>query len=101
MLDTNGNRVQLDQLDPSDALVTLGVKLAPTGNSEPQVERMLEATVAWADKIRAGHLQRHEAWLAMTSTIWKTMEYSLNALTLSKEECETIMRPVLQAGLNK
>jgi hypothetical protein len=61
----------------------------PSGNATDQVKQMRKLMEDWADHlIRTGKVKRHEAWLALTTTIWKTLEYPLNALTLSKAECE-------------
>jgi len=98
--DCDGARQMLERLDPHEAKETLGVWLAPSGNATDQVKQMRKLTEEWADHLRTGKLKRHEAWLALTTTIWKTLEYPLNALTLSKEECDYIMAPAIKSGLN-
>jgi hypothetical protein len=55
----------------------------------------------WRDLMRTGHLQQDDAWQALETTILKTLEYPLPALTLTETECNQIIRPVLDAGLNK
>jgi hypothetical protein len=61
---------------------------------------MRKLTEEWADQLQTGKLKRYEAWLALTTTIWKTLEYPLNALTVSKKECKYIMAPAIKLGLN-
>lgn len=60
---------------------------------------MTEKTKKWADNLRVGRISRPQAWLALTCTIWKTLVYPLPAMTLSKRQCEAIMRPAVQQGL--
>ena len=66
----------------------------------PQVERMKSTTRKWAAQMKAGYLKRHEAWLSLTTMIWKSLKYPLNATTISKKECVAIMEPALTVGLN-
>jgi hypothetical protein len=49
--------------------------------------------------MRTGKIKRDEAWLAITSTIMKTMSYPLPALNLSKQQCDDIMAPIIIYGL--
>jgi hypothetical protein len=53
----------------------------------------------WVDQLGTGKLSLPEAWLAVRMTIWKTLEYPLNKLTLSKAECDYIMAPPIKSGL--
>ena len=56
--------------------------------------------------ICTGHMDRHEAWTALTAVALKSIEYGLPALTLSEKDCTKIMWPLLQgylpeSGLNQ
>jgi hypothetical protein len=62
---------------------------------------MLEASHKWAAQIKASNLRQMDAWLALRSTIWKTLEYPLTCATLNDKQCEQIMRPAMSAGLAK
>jgi hypothetical protein len=93
------NRVQLDRLEVSAARETLGVFIAMDGNQDTQVQALLQKTNLWADKVRSGRLTPTEAWFSLTFCMMKTLEYPLMATSLSHEQCYTIMRPLLQAGL--
>ena len=53
----------------------------------------------WQDKVRTGHLNQLDAWLALNTTAMNSLEYPLLATTLSIEECTHIMAPILAAGL--
>jgi len=50
---------------------------------------MVRRHVHWTD----------EAWLAINTTIWRTLSYPLAALRLSKAQWEEIMAPILRYGL--
>jgi hypothetical protein len=62
---------------------------------------MPEASQKWAAQIKASNLRQMDAWLALRSTIWKTLEYPLICTTLTEKQCEQIMRPAMSAGLAK
>jgi hypothetical protein len=98
--DHNGVHQMLERLNPAKAKATLGVWQAPSGDATNQIHEMRKLTEECADQLCTGKLKQHKAWLALTTTVWKTLEYPLNALTLSKQECEFIMAPAMQAGLN-
>lgn len=50
---------------------------------------------------RTTSLSPIEAWYTLTSSVFKTLEYPLAALTISKEDWDKIMVPVLQTYLPK
>ncbi len=93
--DISGIRKELRRCEVHDAQETLGVFLAPDGNTLRQQEKMKELAIKWADCIRTGRISRDDAWLSFYSTIWKTLSYPLPALNLTQEECEKIMAPML------
>jgi hypothetical protein len=71
----------LDRLKASESRLTLGVDTAPDGNSDEEYKKLLAASKKWSVNIKAGQLTKHDAWHAMSSTIWKTFEYPLPATT--------------------
>jgi hypothetical protein len=85
----------------TEARKTLGVKTTPTGDKTAQFEHMLEASHKWAAQIKASNMRQMDAWLALRSTIWKTLEYPLTCTTLTEKQYEQIMRPAMSAGLAK
>jgi hypothetical protein len=91
--------VVLDLLEVSEARKTLGVMMVPNCNSTAEYERLLGESQKWASQVKAGNLQNIDAWLALRSTISKTLEYPLNATTLTQHRCTRISRPALEAGL--
>ncbi len=64
---------------------------------DAEVARLLQASVLWTAQIQAGHLSASDTWYALTHAIMKTVEYPMMATYLTKEECEKIMRPFLNA----
>ena len=102
MLNAEGRKVTIKQLQVSKGMKTLGVTLAPDGNNKDIVQALLEKASEWADLIQSGHpLLREEAWRALNSTILKGLEYPLLATTLTEEETEIIFSPIRQAALPK
>ena len=97
--DHNHVRSNLQILDPSEARETLGVELAPDGNNDKAIAEMKKKATDWAEKIRIGLLPKEESWQSIATTITKSLEYKLPALTLTKEQCDSIMNIVLKAGL--
>jgi hypothetical protein len=92
-----GDRVELESLEVTEARKILGVKTAPTGDNTAQFEHMLEASQKWAAQIKASNLRQTDAWLALRSTIWKTLEYPLTCTILTDKQCEEMMRPEMSA----
>ena len=97
----NQVRAPLTQAEANDGRCTLGVILAPDGNNKAAITELRRKAETWHDYIRTGHLQANEARLALDSTIMKSLEYPLLALTLTEDECNHIMAPVLTASLTK
>lgn len=91
----------MNTLSPHEGRGNLGVILAPDGNNKDAIEDLWKKTEKWRDYIMTGHLDCTEAWLALESTILKTIQYPMLALTLTEEECNYIMAPVLQVALPK
>jgi hypothetical protein len=97
--DCDDNLQNLDMLDPSEGRCTLGVHLAPDGNNVSAIHHLRRKAEEWRDHIKTGHLNKRDAWLATETTIMRSLLYPLPALTLTEKECNHIMAPVLEAGL--
>jgi hypothetical protein len=93
--DILSNRKNIRRLEPSQAYETLGVYLAPDGILDAQIEKMSKSVMNWVDGLRTGRLSKDDAWLAVQSTILRTLYYPLPALRLSKAQCEAILAPLL------
>ena len=99
--DKDGHRHELKYIPSDQAVEMLGVYLAPDGNNEEQVKQMKKKTTHLGELVRTGHVDRAEAWTALTAVAMKSVDYSLPALTLSEHECTQIMWPLLKAFLPK
>ena len=99
--DIHNRRWQLKYIHPSSAQEMLGVFLAPDGNNKRQIEEFKKKTSKFSEYIRTGHLTRHEAWTTLTTVALKSIEYALPALTLTKEECTSVIWPLLKVLLPK
>jgi hypothetical protein len=93
--DTYGNREILDRHEPQVATETLGVWQAMDGNNTTEIASLRKKTEAFAECIRTGFVSKNDAWFAITTTIMKTLQYPMATTTISEEEWEYIMVPVL------
>lgn len=101
VLNSQGSRELIQHREYNDPEITLGVYCTPDGSMTNQFTQMYKDTQDWADKITAGHMDHSTAYIALTTTIWKKLCYPLQATLLSKQECDQIMKPVLNAILPK
>ena len=99
--DENDNIQPLQVLESNHGQCTLGVVLAPSGDTKDTVEFLRKKTDNWAAYIQTGHISKQDAWQALDSTIMKTIQYPAAALCLTEKECKYIMAPVLQVCLPK
>jgi hypothetical protein len=94
--DIVNDRKVIKRLEPHEAYETLGVFLSPDGNLDAQVKKMKEAVKKWVEGLRTGSISKAEVWIALHSTITRTLMYSLPAIRITKAQCESIMAPLLQ-----
>ena len=78
---------------------TLGVYLAPDGKNKKMIETLREKSEKWGNQIRNGNLPQTYAHKVLQTTIRKSIQYPLPALTLTQTECSHIMAPALMARL--
>jgi Reverse transcriptase (RNA-dependent DNA polymerase) len=81
--------------------LALGLMFAPSGSMTDQVNHLRKKAEVWAELVRTGHIKRHEAWIALNTTIMKTIEYALPATTMSRKDLDYVMKPVTNIGLSK
>lgn len=97
--DENEDLKSLPIMEANEGKETLGVYLAPDGNNADMIKYLQDKTLHWKELIRSGHLSKKDARQALNTTIMKSIEYALPALTLTEQECKKIMKPILEAGL--
>jgi hypothetical protein len=100
MMDHTGVRILLERVEVLEARKSLGIMVAGDGNWDSEYEYLLKILRDWRANLQAGHLSREDAWYALTHTINCTLEFPSMATFLSKQQCENIMKPFLNAGLS-
>ena len=61
----------------------LGVLLAPDGNDNDQFNELRDTVQAWLTNITKSYISRFAADLALRTTIMRTVEYLLAAITFT------------------
>ena len=79
----NDIRKTIRRQDPSKATLSLGMKFAPSGSMDDQVQHLRKKAEAWADLLRVRKVERDAVWYSLTASILKTIEYPLLATTMS------------------
>ena len=97
--DADGTYKNLPRLDPSEANETLGIFIAMDGNQLAEVAKLRSKAEEFADHVRTGFVTREEAWHALNTTIMKTLEYPMEAISLNKSQWDHIMKPILKTTL--
>ena len=94
----NGTHVvRRQEVDQSNE--ALGIQIRPDRSMENQKQYLIDKVQYWCDAIRTKKMQGQEAWYCLTTTISKTIEYSLVATTFSREDIDAIMQPLFKAAL--
>jgi hypothetical protein len=65
-----------------------------------EVQYLRKQTEEWTQLVRTGHIRNNGAWLALNTTIMKTIEY-VPATTMKKSQINSIMQAVTIIGLCK
>ena len=95
----NYGQHQVRRQEVSQANEALGIQIRPDCCMQDQKTYLLTRVKKWCDAIRTKKLYGNEAWYCLTTTISKTIEYSLVATTFSREDIDDIMRPLFKAAL--
>ena len=66
------------------------------GNQKAEVIKLRAKAEAFAYQVRTGFVSKAEAWQALRSTIMKTLEYPMEAISLTKSQWDYIMAPILK-----
>jgi hypothetical protein len=78
--DVINERKVIKSLEPHQTYETLGVFLSPDGNLDAQVKKRKEAVTKWVEGLRTGSISKAEVWIALHSTIMRTLIYPLPLL---------------------
>ena len=79
---------------------TLGIFLAMDGNQRAQIEHLKFKARVYSDQLRTGVISKRHAWYSYTAAFSKTLEYPMEAIDISYDEWEEIIKIFLGQLLN-
>jgi len=101
MCDLVGRLTVIRPLEVCKAWCTLGVQLAPDGNSEEEFEYLKSVAIDWKTKMERACLLHDDAVFSLwTLILWKLV-YPLAFTTFTEQQCTEIMQHILNTGLLK
>jgi hypothetical protein len=83
--DISGDSKELRRIPVDMAAETLDICLAANGDTSTQFQRMMDKATVWVDTMKRGSLSRQEVWVALQSTITRTIIYPFPAIILTKK----------------
>ena len=89
----------LTYLHGKTAKEMLGVFLSPDGNDSQQLEVLVSKAKKWIDFVRVGGLDWGSTWVALKTTIMKSLEYPLPATIFTKQQISSITGPLYNTAL--
>jgi len=89
-------------LEGSEACCTLGVQIAPDGNSEKEFVHLKSMATEWENTMEQACLTHNDSMFSLRNSIllWK-LAYPLVVITFNAQQCMEIMQPLLHIGLPK
>ena len=75
--------------------------MAPNGQQDTQFKQLLQKSNTWSSNIRASYLTGNDAIQTLKTTISKTIDYTLLALSLSKAQAKALLDKPLNSILPK
>jgi len=94
-----GQATSIPQLPVVDARQTLGIRVAPDGNNTAEFEHLNQIATEWFTKMKAGWLTHEVVAFSLRNVVLKQLEYPLVTMMFMERECNSIMQPILAAGL--
>jgi hypothetical protein len=92
----------IKRLEVSEPTEALGIQSCPKGSSAAEIAYLVSKVAAWTEAIGSKWVNLGEAWYCMNSTmIMKTIRYPLLATTLSRDQVQEIMGPLLKVILRQ
>jgi hypothetical protein len=77
----------------------VGVLMGPTGNQQPQIDKLITKSKTEASLISRSKLDHAHAYTAVTHSIIPSLSYPLPCMTITDKEGKQILRPLLSASL--
>lgn len=93
------DRVELTRYELDHAEETLGLWIAPNGNQQQQKDVLHKKIARWGDKIRTKQLGPSDVYLSFQSRFSSALNYPLVATNLTKADCKSLMKPLLDWAL--
>jgi hypothetical protein len=97
----DGQRMTLKRIGPSQGGITLGVVIAMDGNQRNAKLHLLDAAGEYADQLRSGLIRTKDAWYSFTTRFLKTLEYPMEAVSLSLADWDDVVQLVMGILLQK
>jgi hypothetical protein len=91
--------VRISLFQDNEAHKTLGCFRAINGNESTQYNKLMIIATEWARKISSRYFSRQEAWLVYHSYFMPKVLYSMHTTNFSKQQCDSIQSPVINAVL--
>jgi len=101
VVDATGKLQAIPRLDVTEVRRTLGVCLAPDGNSTAKFQYLKTTATEWKQKMEKARLTHTDALFSLHSSILQKMAYPLAVTTFTEQQCSELMKPILSAGLPK
>jgi len=96
-VDKNGKPITIPHLEMNEAWCTLGIQLAPDGNSTMEFKYLQAVATEWHDQMLGARLTHNDAVFSLQNIVMWKLIYLLTVTN----QCELIMRPILKQGLSK
>jgi hypothetical protein len=65
------------------------------GNQQGKVLKLREKAKEFSEYIRTGFVSSDEAWHSLYTTIMKTLEYPMEALSMTQKQWDYVMSPII------
>ncbi len=101
VVDAAGHLHTIPRLEVTEARRTLGVRLAPDGNSTAEFQYLKTTATEWKQKMETARLTHTDAMFSLRSSIMRKMAYPLAVTTFTENQCHELMKPILNVGLPK
>jgi hypothetical protein len=99
--DKDGKSIPLGFIPCTDIQEMVGVRMGPTGNQIPQIEKMIGNIHSEASLITKSRLEQPHVYTALTHSILPSLIYPLPCMTITDREGKQILWPLLSAALPK
>ena len=97
--DKDNQTVPLQYISCHDTQEMVGVLMGPTGNQQPQTDKLILKSKIEASLISRSKLDHAHAYTAVMHSIIPSLSYPLPCMTITDKEGKQILRPLLSASL--